>query len=797
MQQSLPNDMNINSLNIDVGPLNSALSEITKSIRHHASVLSKVKGLEIDHRQIKKDLHLIRLDLAAKDSFQIVSNKAPTSMEAQNQGSHSINTMMDISDEDNIIGPDCLDGGQPKEGRKCLSSPSERQFAKGVVENLGSAVKESKRSYLRKDMIWLKAMARQLQEGLNNEIAQNTDMESRLESHSKTLAYLESEHGVGGSVYSALQDQREFVIKNLDGLRQTIKKIESSIKSEVDSKQNQKLQEMKKWFNDLDTMVRNRQSNFNSKIAACAKSSEVFSLQEMYDNELRDHFHRMNLIEKTVISNKDTMLHFHQQSSMRCFRRIHRLWKVRAMKMTWSKWQNCNNNIVHDNEIIAQRKKTIRKVLVMTWFANKALAWKKWHSFIERQQRVEAKQLLAIKLFSDKVELAVIEPTRISFNSWRRTTVALKIQDANMHSASAYNHTATSTPRGEISRPFICTDRQSNQYNLSLLLASFNDDKDGAIQTLAQEIDNIRKFDIKLVYKDMDSHIEQVKVKIKETSSLEMSRLESEIKEIESTSNKEFHEISIQLPEIQSDIAEMRNSLHGAINRVKVIEHTHRDRIEMLSEGREAMEEEISTLQSKLHKSHKIVQSLQYDSTHCQNVINTLLQKMNNVESSLISHRESTDTEINSMRDQLEKVNEELRSKNAQSSKLNDSLTETRNEVIQAKVASSLGLKEIRDILDSHGIHQPQWRIIIEYGGLYESDAKEKNYVLPINVISDGEEDIDIPSTLASFAHDYATWTAFKADCDALKLVVIGTNPDTDNAVEVETEGRRRILVER
>jgi len=65
---------------------------------------------------------------------------------------------------------------------------------------------------------------------------------------------------------------------------------------------------------------------------------------------------------------------------------------------------------------------------------------------------------------------------------------------------------------------------------------------------------------------------------------------------IERKSKESFDEMSIQLPEIKSDIAEMRNSLHGAINRVKVIEQTHRDRIELLFEGKEAMEKEISTL---------------------------------------------------------------------------------------------------------------------------------------------------------------------------------------------------------
>jgi predicted RNase H-like nuclease (RuvC/YqgF family) len=269
------------------------------------------------------------------------------------------------------------------------------------------------------------------------------------------------------------------------------------------------------------------------------------------------------------------------------------------------------------------------------------------------------------------------------------------------------------------------------------------------------------------------------------------------MREIESKSNMAFQEISSQLPEIQSNTEELRNSLHGTINRVKVIEHTHQDRLENLFEGKEAMKEEILTLQTKLNNSYKIIHSLQYDSTRYQNTTNTLLQKMNKVESLLASHEQSTHRETNDIRAQLGNINDLLRSSDAQSCKLSNSLTETRNEVIQVKVASSLGLKEISDILNSHGIHQPQWNIVIEYGGIYERNAKENNYVSPINVISDGGEAIDIPSTLASFAHDYAAWTAFTADHEDLKLVIIGKNPDTINALEVDIEERRTIVVER
>ena len=794
MQKQSTDYMTGDYFEVNVGPLNSALHDITKSIRHHASVLSKVEGLANEHRQIKKDLHLIRLDLSSQESLQILNNgNASSSRELPNPGTRSENGDADRSDSGNSS-IDHLNGVDinPKQGRR-----GSFKVAKNVEQMSGSTITESKLSELKKDAIALKGIVRQLQEDLNYEIVQNTDMESRLENLNKAFITLECDHGIGGSVYSALQGQRELSQKKLDGLHQTIKDVESSIKAEVDSKQNQKLQEMKKWFNDLDTMVRNRQSQFNSKIASFAKSSEVVSLEENVNSELHDQIHRIHLLENTFIRHEDVVLRFQQLSSMQCFRKIHHLWKIRAMKRMWRKWHGYNNKIVQENGRVAHRMKTMRKLLVRTWFAQKARAWNKWQGFIERQHRIEAKRLLAIKLISNKVELAVVEPTRISFNRWRRNIVALKIHDVNMKSITAHDHNTASLPMNQVFESIISADRQSDQYNLSVLLESFNSDKDGAILILAQEINNIRTFDIKKVYRQMDSHIEQAKMYTEETSSLGLSRLETDMLTIERKSKDSFNEMSMQLPEIKSDIAEMRNSLHGAINRVKVIEQTHRDRIELLFEGKEAMEEEISTLGTKLNNSHKSIQSLQYDSNRCQSTVNILLQKMNDVESYLTSHTESIENEINQMKDQIGEINTHMRCCNAQTSKLNDSLIETKNDVIQGKIASSLGLKDVHEILNSHGVHKPQWRTIIENGGFYESHAKEKNYVTPINVISDGERDIDIPSTLASFAHDYAAWIAFEADHNALKLVVIGKNPDLCNSMEVETEDRRRILVER
>ena len=124
-------------------------------------------------------------------------------------------------------------------------------------------------------------------------------------------------------------------------------------------------------------------------------------------------------------------------------------------------------------------------------------------------------------------------------------------------------------------------------------------------------------------------------------------------------------------------------------------------------------------------------------------------------------------------------------------------MIETRNNLIQSKVSSETAFKEVHGILDSHGTPQPKWRDIIEYGGLFESKSKEKSYVVPINFSVDGRIDLDIPGSIADFAQDYAAWIAFEADRDALKLVVIGKNPENAGYIEDNTQILRNSLVDR
>jgi len=803
----------IDTLTVDTQPLNAILAAIAKSIRHHATVLEKVPEIEDIQCLLRKDLNLIRLNLSSGECYRSVGIE----YSEDERGSSRTHFIRDATEGKEVDEDDRV----ASESRLRAMSIRRLQAVNEAVEKIQVSMKQSTLSDVRKDIVGLKSIVSILQQEHNFEIAHNAELECRVDSLKSAISNLENDHGAGASS-SELHRQKQFMLNKFDDLRHTVNEVQLSLKSDVDGKMNEKLMEMKTLFNNLEDLVRSRQSQLNNKMSSFAKSSDLSALEENIENEIYDYKLRMDVLEKCVVSNEDALLQMKQQAAFLSFQKNHQRWKIRTLGAAWTRWQEYNRWVDEKHSSDIKRRKNMRKILIRTWLAKKSNAWRKWQQFIQWQRRVEAKKDLAIKHIWEKMALVVSEPTRLAFNKWRRSAIAMKIHEAKVDSGICAetpiptsissdcvpvdSNSSQYTPSRligsfnrdkDVSSDCVPADSRSNQYDLSSLLDSFNSDKDGAIQTLAQEINNIRMLDIGKVRRDMETSIEALANRSDGSLSMEISKLETRAMIIENKSREQVEFLSSQLPKMKSEIAEMRNSLHGTINRVKVIEETHRDRLELLFAGKEAIEEEVTSLNSQLTNTQNRIRSLEHNSDRSQSTVNTLLQKMNDFESFHRDRKESMDQEITLLKDALTTVNQDLDASNKVRDKLLDDLIDTRNEVIQAKIASQSAFKEIHGIFVSHGVLQPTWDDIVQHGVLYEQITKEKGYVVPINCVTDGKEDIDVPGNVASFAHDYAAWIAFEADRDALKLVVIGKSSEDSGYVEDNTDTKRKDLVER
>ena len=839
----------IDALSVDTHKLNAVLNKIASALHRHAGLLDRIPEIEQHQVQLKKDLHLFQLNASSLESLESagigIGNGSTSRSHEHTQEFHSLAKDTNENDtNENENDNEHKDIEETKESSFSSASPSaavipaetknepsSRDRPRGVtsrrlravndaVQKVGNEINKSTISELRKDIVGIKAIVTHLQQELNFEIVHSSETDQRVDSIQTTLTHLENEDGPGGATAAALQRQREFMLNKVESLLQTIHEVETSTKAVVDRKMNAKLLEMKSWFSSLESTIKSRQAQLQSKMAMFANNSEVAALEENINNEIKDYRSRVEVLETSVISNEDSLRTMRQHASIVSFQKFVRNWRIRVFGHAWNKWKAYNDLIVERDQKAVQRRKNMRKALIRSWFARKSTAWKKWQEFTLYQKKVELMKDCAIRRVIEKMQLTVSEPSRLAFNKWRRMTVALKIQehkivDYNRDDGDIYGdgsslrvriprETTSSEDAGAgvdpyldlDSHTYLPADSNANQYDLSTLLNSFNEDKDGAIQTLAQEINNIKIFDIRRARRDMDSRIEETESRFDESLTAAVTELHKRSNEIEEKFDDKYESMALQLPKMKNEIAEMRNSLHGTINRVKVIEHTHRDRIELLFEGKEAMEEEILTFKSDLSNTLSRLDSLEHNNNRSQTTINTLLQNMNNFQSFYKDHKESTDLQIVQLKDTLSTVTQDLIKSNKNADQLNKDLIETRNSLIQSKVSSEAAFKDVHGMLDSHGISQPKDCDIIEHGGIFEEKSKEKKYVVPINFAVNDRFGLDIPANIAAFAQDYAAWIAFEADREALKHVIIGKNPE-DTSVDDNTEILRKHLLKR
>lgn len=773
-------ECSIDALKVDTNKLNSILGHITTTISRHEKILNKVTQIEESQYRIQKDLSLFLLNKSSRESFESVI----------------------VTDENHSSGyATPVDHGEAKENTSSARprgmSIKRLQAVSDAAQKIEKSLVKSTVSDLRKDIVGLKAIVSQLQQELNIEIVHSSEIEFRIEILNSTVTSLEDQHGPAATS-AEVQRQREFMANKVDALSKAISDVETATQFVVNSKMNEKLMEMKSWFSDLESMIRSKQSQLNNKLSLFAQNSELIALQENMNNEFIDQKSRIDFLERSIISNEDTLFQMKQHSSILSFHKIHKRWKERMIEAALNRWKRHNEFVLrHEHEVI-QRKKNIRKALIRTWFAKKSNAWRKWHHFILWHKKLEVRRDNVMRNIIERMQLRVSEPSRLAFNKWRRTIIGLKIQKCKIDDATSDDEsTSRITQRAFSGNECNKTESVANQYDLSTLLESFCSDKDGAIQTLAQEINNIKTFDIRRARRETETKIQEMENRFDQIISKEVSDIQIREREIESNTDLKFESLSSQLSQMKKDIAEMRNSLHGTINRVKVIEQTHRDRIELLFEDKELIEEEIMSLKKKFSSIQSSLKNLEYSNDHSQNTIKTLLQNMKDFESFYKGHKESTDLKNDQLNKTLAAVSKDLTRIKRQNEKLNDDLADTRHNLIQSKVSSDSSLREIHGILDTHGVSQPKLLDIIEQGGLFERKSKETNYVVPINFAVDGRPDLDIASNIAAFAQDYACWIAFEADHDALKLVVIGKNGEEDGCIEDNTDVMRNTLVER
>ena len=759
------NDSMVGNLIVNADRLDVILSGISNSIDQHDRALTRLHELENHQIEMKKELNALKLELVTKETFDAVGITYDTSAIDERKS----NSLVESEESK-------FDHSMTRR-----SSSFRRQKINEEVRRMSVALDTATLRDLRRDMVGLKAIIFQLQNDFNIEVANSATITSQIDCLQSNI--LKMETALGSCVHSTdMLNLKRRCNDDNDSLNRSIQAVEERMRIELDCQLQNKESEIKHTFNTLESLFMKRQANWDSKITTFAKKTDLDALMNNVDNENNDNKNRLDIVEKSIIENEQTLLDIKIRSAMVIIQNFSFHWKYKILRIAWCRWSDYRQYILEREEKNTKRKKKIRHILIKLWFSRKQAAWKKWYLYLHWHRRIESLKQQAVKLISNRMQQAINAPMYHAFNHIRRLTISDKIQRRYRTHYDLDNDTADL----ETSESFL-NKVQSDNHNLSETLKSFRNDKDGAILTLAQEVTNMRCHEIKKIQKEIIKGDNGLQEHFENTVTEAVKELELQLDALETKLDENFESLSTQIPVMKSNISEMRSSLHGTINRVKIIEQTHRDRIELLCESNEASDMKITGLESELNQARIKINGLEYNNARSQNMINTLLQKVNDFEESNRKENSTMKERMSDLQDRLIIISAELHKGGEDRKLLNDSLVNVKNDLIQARIATEASVDSIHNILDSHGTRRPKMDLIIEDGLLYENISKEKNYVVQLNAILDGTTEINIVSHIASFVYDYAAWIAYEADHKVLQLVVTGKNPGGE-AIYIEED---------
>lgn len=697
-----------------------------------------------------------------------------------------------------------------------------------ALQRLSTTMENSTVQNLQREVVSLKAHMVNLQEEHDFEVAQTAHVSTRLDDLAHELCNIENDHGPVASKSSVL-NLKQLISKKVEEVCRSIDDVENSVQCDIDGKLAEKAAEMKKWINDLENLMKSRQTLLNKKISVLAKNGDLEALKENINHDMNTIGKRVDLMEKSLMNNEDAIFRMKQMGALAACGKIYDICRCNILRTSWDNWELVRRSRTRENQRALNTQKYMRKMLIRCWFGKKSHAWKSWQTFVKWQRRVEMDRRKAARLLCDVTVNIIKQPSRNAFNKWRRCMIAAKMNEAKtmmIHEGLEEDRENNrklfnSRPGGSqftmdrcdsnseirVIKEGTCHDRihpnemikkarHSQPCNLSNLLKLLKNDAAGSIQTLAQEISNIRTLDFSLVRNDFQNGLDMVTKEFRETLFREIECLETKRARNQSETDQKISSLASHIPNINSNIAEIRNSLHGSINRMKFIEKSHRDSIDILFEGKAAIEDSIVETQVKCSHAETDIKKLQRDNEQSQATIITLLEKMLNCETHNKKLQESMEIKIADFQTQVVDLRRELSQSVSVSNRLKNDLIATRNELFQTKIVSEASIGQLKNAIDAHGMSRPKWKKIVELGALYENVSKEKNFVVPLNYLIDGDGgEIDGPSVVAAFACDYAAWISFSVDHAVLKLVVTGKNIEEFMYAEDDTDTKRSSLV--
>jgi len=766
MQESgTTNDLN---LKVNTSSLERVLISIHQSIQCHENALTKLPQVEANQTELRKELKKLQLALESIGEGNSGENNGSVGDNADDNNDTDTNNSYGI--------------------RTCDIEPIYRKHSQASSNDGNKSITNSLRE--------VKSAIRKVQDESS---VNSTELEEGIKSLKDTLFEIQQKLATSVSVEQLQTLQRNLFAK-YSQLENNTQDIQTNLHNEIESSTSSCNGQIK----DLEVAVKQRHTKLEQIVSSCAKELDVADLKESLESDIASLSRTLTFLDDTAKAQGKTLVSVQQKNAIAMFHRHYTQWKQKQLLVGLSRWKKVVQRQKKLELNKEKQKSQVRKTLTNIISRRKRIGFDKWIRFRDWHRNVEQKKLQATTMICERLGNYLSASKIMAFNKWRRVTLMDKMKcsrDAVAVDMTISESTTTST--------IISTSVKS--VDLDSILDAFGSDVQGATYALASEIQSTHA-DIASLRQHWCDETQRLMSNIKTSMDEAIRGVEDAADTFQESITLRVDSCANELPVVHSKLKELSQIFESNKSNLNQLEKDHRQRIDSLVKQEQQLTQRLSDVEASAKTAHNDVTYLFEEQAKSDKSIQELRDIVAKNDHTRHEEHNLFQQALDHFGDELLKTKVTLGHTRVRCESVEKELVDTKSELNHLQHACQVESERTQSQLHHPGIPKPSLDRIVGVGHAFESLAQDKNYVTSINVCATlrttscskmttkGEqvrhdEEVDVPSEIVAFAHDYAAFVAYQADHESiLRLIAGGSNLDDQVYAEDDMLNRRKEL---
>jgi hypothetical protein len=628
------------------------------------------------------------------------------------------------------------------------------------------------------------------------DVSNSIDIDEKLESVKVDMIELHRKISSSASI-ELLQSMKQTMDTKCSRAEENLEEFKSSFIIQVNERIDHDLCNLKTWFGDLEVLVKQRQTKLEQLISSCAKEYNVASLQERMESDVAALAKKASFLHDVVNAQGRAFVAWQKKMSIFILRRVYSEHRTKDLKRSLQSWRRVTASAIKSKATQRSQKSLLKIVIARMILHRKQCGLVRWIQFRDQHRKVERRKVNASTLIRD-VLVSCITTTKVtSFNHWRRMVIMNKVMKNSSAAAASSSN---------------------NSYSMCEIVDSFNNDLQGAARIIAYEIQQIKTSELPAIRQEWTERSERMSSAINENIKEAIGRVDNTSRMASKATNERIDGCVNELVGVHTGLQEHSSDIKRNAESVERLRESHGKELEEASARQTKLEERLLLLEKRAHTSDEQLSSLRNEHEQSKASIKRLHEIIDKNEERHEYERKTLQAVMNHFGDELLKAKVTLGHTQVRCEALEKECSKTKSELDVFRRAVQSENEHIYRHIYHPGIKRPCLKRIVMVGNSYERLAKEKNYVTGINVTTtmntmttsslhivegDGstgrhahKEEIDLPSEIAAFAHDYSSWISFQTDHESLTRMILGSAQDDQVYAEDDMCARRKSLIE-